>query len=69
MQIPSNYEINVATAPTKDAKYGRFYCQINLGDCSEEKALEKFGFIKQCFPVGWNLTLKRITCYGEEVAK
>ena len=67
MTIPSNYEINVATPSEHNAKYGRHYCRIELGECSKEKAIEKFQFIKESFPDDWNLTLYEITCYGNEI--
>lgn len=69
MQIPRNYEINVATEPQKNAAYGKHYCRIELGDCMPEVAMEKFQFIKGIFPADWNITLKEIICYGKEVAK
>lgn len=31
MMIESNYEINVATKPEPNAKYGRHFCRIELG--------------------------------------
>lgn len=69
MQIPSNYEINVATPSTRDAAYGRHYCLIELGDCFLETAMEKLKFIKGLFPDDWNITLYEITCNGKEIAE
>ena len=68
MQIPRNYEINVATQPQKNAAYGRHYCRIELGDCMPEVAMEKFQFIKGIFPADWNITLREIICYGKEIS-
>ena len=68
MQIPNNYEINVATPSERNAAYGRHYCRIELGDCLPEKAMEKFQFIKGIFPNDWNISLREIICYGKEIA-
>lgn len=67
MMIPDNYYINVATLPTFSAKYGKHYCSIELGDISEEEAKEKYDFISRCFPIQYELTLHKVTCYGEVV--
>ncbi len=67
MQIPCNYEINVATAPEKGAAYGRHYCTIELGDCLEDTAIKRFMQIRGFFPSKYKLTLHRIECYGREV--
>lgn len=67
MMIPSNYEINVATPSDRNAKYGRHYCLIELGEVLPDEAIEKFRFIKGIFPDDWNITLHEITCYGREV--
>ena len=67
MMIPSNYEINVATAPEKNAAYGRHYCRIELGDCLPDVAKEKFRFIKGIFPDDWNITLYEVRCSGREI--
>ena len=67
MQIPCNYEINVATAPEKGAAYGRHYCTIELGNCAEETAKRKLSELRQFFPLYFNLTLKCIECYGKEI--
>ena len=65
MTIPSNYWINVATPPTKDAQYGRFYCRIEFGDTfPPERAKEKFEQIKGFFPNDWNLELYKTECYS-----
>ena len=69
MTIPCNYWINVATAPTNDAKYGRFYCRIELGDILSEKATERFEEIKSFFPDDWILELERTECYSYKVKK
>ena len=67
MTIPCNYWINVATQPTKDARYGRFYCRIELGDVLPESAKKKFEEIKRFFPDDWVITLNYTECYSKEV--
>ncbi len=67
MMIPCNYEVNVATPSEPTAKYGRHYCRIELGNCPEKEAKEKFIFIRQLFPTNWNLRLCEVRCSGREV--
>lgn len=67
MTIPSNYEINVATPPTVQAKYGRHYCKIELSDCSPATAIKKFNTIKGFFPDDWVLDLYEVTCFSSAV--
>lgn len=64
MTIPCNYWINVTTPPTKDARYGRFYCRIELEETLPENAKEKFEQIKGFFPNDWNLELYKTACYS-----
>lgn len=69
MTIPSNYEINVATEATKDAKYGKHFCTIELGSCLPQEAKAKFAQIKGFFPTNWNLTLQEVRCSIWEVER
>lgn len=68
MMIPMNYEINVATQPTKNAKYGVHYCHIELGDCLPEVAKEKFRKLNEKLGDEFRLTLISVSCSSREIA-
>lgn len=67
MMVPCNYFINVATPPTPRAAYGVHHSRIELGDCTEREAIEKFKFYKNLLPSDFNLTLYNVTCVANEV--
>lgn len=68
MQIPRNFEINVATQPTKNAKYGIHYCRIELGDCPPETAKEKFRKLNEKLGDEFRLTLNSVSCSSKSIA-
>ena len=68
MMIPCNYQINVATQPTKDARYGRHYCRIELGSLTKEEALKKFRKLNEKLGDEFRLTLKDVQCGSNDVA-
>lgn len=68
MMIPMNYEINVATQPTKNAKYGIHYCRIELGDCLPEVAKEKFRKLNEKLNDEFRLTLSSVSCSSKQIA-
>ena len=68
MMVPFNYEINVATQPTKDAKYGKHYCRIELGGCTKETALMKFQTLNEKLGDEFRMTLSEVECGSREIA-
>ena len=65
MMIPCNYEINVATKPEKNAEYGRHYCRIELGQCTEKEARAKLNKLNEKLGDEFNLKLIKVMCSSE----
>lgn len=68
MMIPCNYYINVAK---RSARYplGEHYATIELGDCQQKVAKEKFEEISKMFDLNlFKLSLYYVECYGKPVA-
>ena len=68
--IEDNYYINVAKLATSytGKEYMRHYCKVELGDCLEKDAVEKFNYIKRLFPDhDFELTLYKVNCCATKV--
>lgn len=68
MMIECNYEITVATQPEPNAKYGRHFCRIELGNCLPEEARLRFNILNKKLSDEFTLTLREVTCYSKEIA-
>ena len=64
----SNYEVNVATQPDKNAAYGRHYCRIDFGSCLPNEAVAKFKKLNEKLGDEFRLTLTETRTESMQIA-
>lgn len=69
MMIPCNYYINIAKK--NSLNYYVHYCKIELGDCMEKDAIEKYNDIIKLFTKeeGFKCNLYYVHCSGKILAE